>query len=201
MSWQQVDVNLVGPWTVVTGTGRVYEFHTLTCIECVTNVPELICINDKSIEHVAAKFEECWLSRYPRSEMCAHDGGREFIGHQFQALLYSFGVVNISTNANNPQVNSVCKRMHKKVANVLKYLIHTNPPCTLSDIKSLVDSALATTIHALRANVSCATGSLPGALAFNHNMIINIPLQADLRAIHAHRQLQVDDDLIRANAR
>ena len=40
--WQQVDVDLIGPWTVQTGTGRVYEFNALTCIDRVTGLPELI---------------------------------------------------------------------------------------------------------------------------------------------------------------
>ena len=32
MPWQQVDVDLIGPWTVNTGTGKAYVFHALTCI-------------------------------------------------------------------------------------------------------------------------------------------------------------------------
>ena len=60
--WQQVDVDLIGPWSVTTGTGKTYVFHALTCIDRITNLPKLIRINDKSSEEVAAKFEECWLS-------------------------------------------------------------------------------------------------------------------------------------------
>ena len=176
-------------------------FHALTCIDRITNLSELIRIDDKSSEHVAAKFKECWLSRYPRPEMCAHDGGREFIGPKFQALLYSFGVHDIRSNAYNPQGNSICERMHKDVENTLTCLVQTHKPCTLADAKNLVDSALATCMYTLRANMSRATGNLPGALAFCCDMIMNIPLQADFRAICACRQLQVNDDLMRANAR
>ena len=56
-------------------------------------------------------------------------------------------------------------------------------------------------MHTLRSNVSRATGNLPGTFAFHHDMIMNVPYQADLRAIRALRQLQVDDDLHHANAR
>ena len=102
MPWQQVDVDIIGPWSVTTGTGKTYVFHALTCIDRITNLPELIRINDKSSEEVAAKFEECWLSRYPHPEMCVHDGGGEFIGPEFQALLYAFGIHDIGSNAYNP---------------------------------------------------------------------------------------------------
>ena len=97
--------------------------------------------------------------------MCAHDGGGEFIGSEFQALLYSFRVVDISTNAYNPQGNSICEQMHKDAGNTLTCLVQTHKPRTLADAKNYVDSALATCMYTLCANVSRATGSLPGALA------------------------------------
>lgn len=56
-------------------------------------------------------------------------------------------------------------------------------------------------MYTLRVNVSCVTGKLPGALDFHRAMIMNIPLEADLCAIHACCQLQVDNNLMRANAR
>ena len=198
--WQQVDVDLIGPWTVQTGTGRVYEFNALTCIDRVTGLPELIRIDNKTAAHVASKFEECWLARYPRPEICCHDGGGEFKG-AFGQLLYDFGISDASTTAYNPQANSICERMHREVGNILRCLIHSSPPRTLADAKAQVDSALATTMHVLRTNVSQSTGNSPGALAFHRDMIMNIPLQADLRAIRARRQLRVDDDLRCANAR
>ena len=58
MPWQQVDADLIGPWTVNMGTRKTYVFHALTCIDHITNLPELNRIDDKSSEHVAAKFEE-----------------------------------------------------------------------------------------------------------------------------------------------
>ena len=114
-------------------------------------------------------------------------------------LVYDFGIYDASTTAYDPQANSICERMHRKVGNILRCLIHSNPPRTLADAKAQVNSALATTMHVLRMNVSQSTGNSPGALAFNCDMIMNIPLQADLRAICARCQLRVDDDLCRAN--
>lgn len=198
--WEQVDVDLIGPWTVQTGTGRVYEFNALTCIDRFTGLPELIRIENKTAAHVADKFRECWLCRYPRPLTCAHDNGGEFHG-DFGRLLYAFGISDVSTSSYTPTANSICERMHREVGSLLRTLVHTDSPRTLADAKCLVDSALATAMHSLRTNVSASTGNAPGALAFHRDMLIDVPLQADLRAIRARRQLRVDADLRRANAR
>ena len=78
--WEQVDVDLIGPWTVPLKRGSLFEFMVLTCIDCVTGLVELFRIDDKTSAHVAAKFDECWLSRYPRPMTCCHDNGGEFTG-------------------------------------------------------------------------------------------------------------------------
>ena len=184
--WQYVDVDLIGPWTVKCGTGKVYEFNALTVIDRVTGLPEIIRIENKTAAHVASKFEECWLARYPRPEVCVHDGGGEF-KKEFKELLYNFGISDTSTTPYNPQANSICERMHREVGNILRCLIHSNPPRTLANAKALVDSALATTMHVLRTNISQSTGNSPGALAFHRDMIMDISLQADMRAICACR--------------
>ena len=57
-SWGKVDTNLIGPWKVQTRTERIYEFSALTSIDRVTGLAELIRIDKKTSEHVAAKFEE-----------------------------------------------------------------------------------------------------------------------------------------------
>ena len=58
-------VDLVGPWTVNVRTGSSYAFMAFTCIDRVTGLAELIHIEYKTSMHVAAKFDECWISRYP----------------------------------------------------------------------------------------------------------------------------------------
>ena len=60
--WEQVDVDLIGPWTVDVRTGNSYKFMALTCIDRVTGLSELIRIDDKTAQHVAAKFDELWIS-------------------------------------------------------------------------------------------------------------------------------------------
>ena len=199
--WEQVDTDLIGPWKVQTRTGRIYEFSALTSIDRVTGLAELIRIENKTSEHVTSKFDESWLSRYPRPFSCCHDNGGEFTGWEFQKQLTDFGIRDVPTTSRNPASNGICERMHQTVGNVLRTLVHTEPPRTLGDAKAMVDNALATASHAVRTNISQVTGYSPGALAFHRDMLLDVPLIADLMAIRDKRQLSVDVNLRRVNAK
>ena len=56
--------------------------------------------------------------------------------------------------------------MHQTVGNVLRTLVHTNPPQNMAQARDIVDDALATTMHAMRTTVATTLGSAPGSLAF-----------------------------------
>lgn len=86
LPWNEVAVGLIGPWRIQVGN-RIIEFDALTCIDPVTNLVELIRVNNKTAYHVAEQFENVWLSRYPRPNRCIHDNGGEFVGWEFQELL------------------------------------------------------------------------------------------------------------------
>ena len=58
--------------------GRPYEFDALTVIDTVTNLVELIRVEDKTSDTIARKYAQCWLSRYPWPQRCIHDPGGEF---------------------------------------------------------------------------------------------------------------------------
>ena len=74
----------------------------------------------------------------------------------------------------NPASNGICERMHQTVGNVLRTLIHTEPPGTLADAKILIDSALATASHAIRSNILQVTGYSPGTLAFHRDVLLDV---------------------------
>ena len=199
--WEQVDVDLIGPWTIPCVSGAEYTFSALTCIDRVTGLAELIRINDKTSMHVTTKFEECWLARYPRPMACCHDNGGEFTGWEFQQCLADFGIKDVPTTSRNPTGNAICERMHQTVGNVLRTLVHENRPRTLKHAQILIDRALSTCLHAVRSNVSQVTGYSPGALAFHRDMFLDVPLIADLLAIRDRRQLAVDANLRRVNSK
>ena len=65
----------------------------------------------------------------------------------------------------------------------------------------MVDEQLAAALHAVHSNVSKVTGYSPGALAFHRDMFLDVPYVADLLSIRERRQMSVDANLKRVNAR
>jgi len=54
-----------------------------------------------------------------------------------------------SNLVNNPQSNNgICERIHQTVGQVLRTLVHANPPNTPADAKRLIQHALAQAMHA-----------------------------------------------------
>ena len=198
--WEEVHIDLIGPWKVPVN-GIEVEFNALTCIDPVTNLVEITRIDRKTAQHIAQKFENCWLSRYPMPMKCVHDNGGEFIGWEFQELLERCGIKDCPTTSRNPQGNAVCERMHQTVGNVLRTLLHGEKPRG-ETVDEIIDNALATVTHTLRTAISRSLNfNSPGELAFRRHMFLNLPLQADLQALQHHRQLQVDKNLVNANNR
>lgn len=198
--WQEVHVDLIGPWKVEVNELEV-EFNALTCIDPVSNLTELIRIENKTADHIARKFEQCWLARYPWPEVCVHDNGNEFVGWEFQQLLEQCAIRDRPTTSRNPQSNAICERMHQTVGNILRTIIH-GEPVTAATAPAIVDEALATAMHALRAAVSRSLGNhSPGEIAFHRNMFLNLPIIADLQALQDKRQEIVQKNLARANQR
>jgi hypothetical protein len=78
--------------------------------------------------------------------------------------------------------------MHQTVENVLRVLIHGNPPKTMSKATDIVDEALATAMHAMRTTVATTLGSTLGSLAFARDMFLNVPLVADWQTIARKRE-------------
>jgi len=196
--WDEVAVDLIGPWTI-TVNGQELIFNALTCIDPVTNLSELIRINNHSAAHVAMHFENEWLSRYPRPLCCIHDQGPEFMGADFQRILLLNGIKDVAMTIKNPQANAVCERMHQTVTNILRPLLHAHFPTMAQMANDVIDTALATASYASRASLHQTLHISPGALVFHHDMLLNIPLIADLALIRDHRQILIDENLHQQN--
>jgi hypothetical protein len=89
----------------------------------------------------------------------------------------------VCLTSKNPQSNAICERMQQTVTNVLRTLVHTNPPQNMTQAKDIIDNALATAMHAMRTTVATTLGSTLGALAFAQDMFLNMSLIADWQAI------------------
>ncbi len=56
--------------------------------------------------------------------------------------------------------------MYRIVTNVLRTLVHTNPPQKMTQARDIIDDPLATAMHAMQTTVATTLGSTPDALAF-----------------------------------
>jgi transposase InsO family protein len=200
MPWQDVAVDLIGPWTVNIGDKEL-KFSALTIIDMVTNLVEVVRIDNKSAAHVAMHFENTWLSRYPRPMNVIHDQGGEFIGADFQRRLEVHEIATRPISAKNPQANSVCERMHQSIGNTLRVLSTLEKPRGVNSAKQLVDTAIADAVYATRCTYNSVLKTTPGGLAFGRDMILNLPLKTDLQQLQKRRQELIDQRLIQANTK
>ena len=95
--WDEVQVDLVGPWTFQLPPKWSVSVLALTCIDPFTGLCDACKLDNKSSSHVASKFYNLWLSRYPRPIRCIHDNSGEFTGQPFQHLLQHMGIANVTT--------------------------------------------------------------------------------------------------------
>ncbi|KAG7356978.1 integrase core domain containing protein [Nitzschia inconspicua] len=191
LPWQDVAVDLIGPWTISIGDEE-HKFSALTIIDMVTNLVEVVRIDNKSSAHVAMHFENNWLAKYPRPLNVIHDQGGEFIGEAFQRRLRVHDICSRPTTAKNPQANSVCERMHQAIGNTLRVLTTLEPPTGADSAKQLVDTAIADAVYAARCTYNSVLKTTPGGLAFGQDMILNIPLITDLQQLQKRRQQLID---------
>ena len=199
LPWQQVHVDMIGPWKLKVNKTNV-EIKALTCIEPVLNLLEIFRCNDKKGNTVARAFENGYLSRYPRPLECVHDNGPEFICEEFQSLLKKAGIRKKPTTSNNPQANGIIEAVHKTVGQVLRTYMELKPPQRQDEVDIMVESALATAMFATRCSAHLSLGGFsPGALAFGRDMLLDIPLIADIQTLTQARQAQIDYRLLRAN--
>ena len=197
--WHDVHVDLIGPWKVQVHGMDLY-FQALTVIDPVTNLCEIYRIQEKTAYHVGQQLENGWFSRYPRPMRCIHDQGPEFKGESFRTVLTDNGVDDVSTTIKNPRANAICERVHQTIGNVLRTMTYAHPPQDMLAASDMMDACLATAMHATRAVASRALDNIsPGALVFQRDMFLDVPLVADIMAITNKRQVVVNETLRRAN--
>jgi len=196
----EVAVDLIGPWTI-TVNGQELVFHALTIIDTVTNLPEIARVDNKTSPHCARKFEITWLTRYPRPMRCIYDQGGEFIGRAFTAMLALHGIKRVPTTVKNPQANAICERMHLTAANALRILVNDEPPTNAEEAALLMDTALQTASYGIRTAVHGILKVSPGALVYQRDMLLDIPIISDLEVIRRNRQAAINHNLIIANSR
>ena len=181
LPWSEVHIDFIGPWSIEFGKLKLV-FNALTCIDPVTNLIEISRLHGKKTAKNALRlFENNWLARYPRPAKIVHDHGPEFHGHDFQFPIEYAGIKCKNISPNTPTANSIIEASHKIIGQIIRTLLALKPPKTKTDADNIIDEALATAMHALRCNPVSTLGNYsPGALVFNRDMLLNLPLVTDI---------------------
>ncbi|CAB9529899.1 unknown protein [Seminavis robusta] len=98
--------------------------------------------------------------------------------------------------------DEVRKQMSSAIGQVLRTIVVSRDPKSVTDGIKVISETLATAMHAHRCSVQSMNAYLtPGPLAFKRDMFLDIPIYADILAVQRHRQSLVDKRLLRANAK
>jgi transposase InsO family protein len=108
LPWSEVAVDLIGPWKLDVANQMV-KFHALTIIDLVSNLVEIVRLDNKTSQHTALQFINTWLARYPKPTSCIYDQGSEFTGWAFQEMLQHHNIQRRPTSAKNPHANAICE--------------------------------------------------------------------------------------------
>jgi transposase InsO family protein len=139
------------------------------------------------------QLEKNWLSLYPRPMQYIHDQGGTFIGTDFTRIIEEDNGIPLvpTSTVKNRQVNAICERIHQTIENTLRTM-----PLDFMHANDLIDSVSATTMFASRVlPYRSLMDNTPGALAFHRDMLLDIPLIADLITIRNSRQRIINERL------
>ena len=203
--WEEVQVDIAGPWQFKFGSRINIVINAITAIDPFLGLCEIRRLNNMTGAHTATKFHEMWISRYPKPIRCLHDNGSQFISPEFVNTLNYYGIKSITTTVQNPQANSIIERMHLSFGMILRSfcLEEKNNESELSDseINDFIDSALASTQHAINTSIHMTTRESPGALAYNRDMFLPLPTLADWECIRLRKQQMIHRNNLNENKR
>ena len=196
-----VCVDLVGPWKIEVEqalgddntssrkrnknkrTRKItMEFKALTILDATTTLMEIEPYERKNSEEIAHLFDQEWLCRYPRPEVCIHDNGGEFMGMEFQEMLASYGIKAKPTTVKNPQANAIIERTHLTMADQLRMRTFT-----YDNWKQQLQGVCREVSWALRSTVHSTIQYTPGQLVFVRDMITQMKVISDWEAIKARK--------------
>ena len=116
-------------------------------------------------------------------------------------MLHANGIKDVTTTVKNPQANAVCEHLHQSISNTLRSMLHAHAPRSIDQTNDIMDTCFAAAAYAYKVAIHRTLNISPGALVFHRDMILNIPLIADLHQLHARRQIIIDELLQCANLR
>ena len=121
-----------------------------------------------------------------------YDQGSEYLNADFEAHLHFLGIKGIPTGVKNPQANAILERVHDVVKTSIRTEGYTYKPQNIAEATTMVDRILASAQYAVRCTVNKTFGVSPGALVFQRDMLLPIPIITNLRLLREKRQVLIN---------
>ena len=117
------------------------------------------------------------------------DRGREFEAEVRKTLFHEYGITRKMTTPRNPQANSMVKRAHQTVHNMIATLDLRGSKDLKGNetTRDKWDGVLAAVGFAMRATVHTITWATPMQLVFGQDALTNVQFQADWDYIKARK--------------
>ena len=116
-------------------------------------------------------------------------------------MLQAHHIQDVPTTIKNPQSNAICERIHQTMGNMLRILIYQQPPANQQEATLLCQTALNRILFSIRNTFHSTLQTTPGALAFNQDLLLNIPVITELEHIRQRRQQIVNTNNARENSK
>jgi len=191
----EVQIDLVGPWTFQIPPKWSVSVLALTCIDPFSGLSDACCLNNKSCLHVSNTFYSLWLSRYPRP----------LTAPPFQQLLQHMGIQNVTATVKKPQANSVIEPMHLSFGQLLRYILaeaKINNNEQHSDLlNSYIDTALSSSLYAINSAINSTAKVSSGAFIFQRGMLLPIQCIKNWELIRHRKQLRIQQNNFLENKR
>ena len=156
-------------------------------------------IPNKEPMTMANTVELTWLTRHPRPEQVALDGGSEFMTSFREMMKNDCGIKRKPITVRNPQANATIERMHQTSGNGLRCLqMHNRDGLDESDPWS---GALAAVMFALRAAHHTTAQAALMQLVFGRDALSNVQFKADWNSIEKQKQQKMNKNNRRENSK
>ena len=79
---------------------------------------------------------------------------------------------------------SYAKKLHQSISNTLQTMLHTYPPNIIDQANAFMDTCCASATYASNVAIHFTLNMVHGALVFQRDMILSIPVITDLLQLH-----------------
>ena len=113
-------------------------FHAMTMIDACTSLVEIKRTLRTTAAEGSAAVGNNWLARYPKPTKIVTDQGLEF-STEFSSMCNKNGIKHYTSTSRNLQGNSLIKRIHQIIGQVLRTITAAKDPKTVSQAELVIE--------------------------------------------------------------